>query len=296
MEKLINHYEVFNQMVLSTTLLGNNVEENWKIHSANIISFLGEAYNLPAHLIYHAQEIIINDISSLFLVSDANYIFNTNTKSNTFIYETKAKTILFLQAFYSEQKPYFLNYTHRNNFYPEIHFRNINEASRYGHFIACRQLGILYALGIGVEKNYDKALLKLKQSAYWGDITSIYLITYIYKLLDDSVNYNIYLDLIKLMNNYFKDGITIVTDKSYNKKAVEIFTLIASIFQDVVKLHKNKHLIIDYSFVEVMLLDRVSINEKHRYINDYVYAKWRDASNNPNKFKTTNNFGFLKED
>ncbi len=293
MKELINYYESFNQMVLATTLLGNNVDDNWKSDSLKIINFIGRAYSLDENTINKLQDIIINDITKLSLVDDANYNFNLADLNNNYFYDVKAKTILFLQYFYNPKETFWLNYNSKNTYYPEIHFYNMHAASGLGHLNACRQVGILYALGIGVKQDYDEAILRFKQCAYWGDITSIYLLACIYKLMDDQKNYEIYKDLIILAVKYLNAGITVIKDEDVSKEAKEIYSLISSIFQDVVKLHPEKYLIINYSFIEVMLLDSVTINEKHTYINRYVHASWREASNHPRDFQARN-LGFFK--
>ncbi len=295
MEKQINNYEAFKEMVISTTLLGNKVDDNWKKDSLEILNFIGSAYNLNKEDLLDFEDIIINKLSKLFLISDAKYNLNVDINSS-YYYDTKSSMIIFLQSFYSPLENYWLDYNYLNTYFPEIHFYNMNEASKFGHLIASKQIGLLYALGIGVEKNYRKAIHKFMQCAFWGDIPSVYMLAHIYKLLDDEINYSVYKDLIVLVEKYLNAGITEVNEPNINKKSIEMFSLISSIFQDVVKPDSNKHLVIDYSFTEVMLLESVSLKNKHYYINNYTKANWRDASNNPEEFNKSGILGFFREE
>ncbi len=295
MKELINHYDSFYQMILSTTLLGNKVDEGWKKDALKIINFIGGAYSLEEEILIKLQDAIINEASKLSLISDATYNANVKSDESNYIYDLKAKTIVFLQSFYSPKDNFWLNYKYKNNYFPEIHFYNMSQAARYSHLHACRQMGILYALGIGTKQNYNKAIQRLMQCVYWGDIPSFYMLACIYKQQKDKTNYNLFIELIKIADKYLYAGITEVKDKEFSQKAIEIFSIISSIFQDVVKLSLSNYLTIDYSFVEVMLMDKIPINVKHEYINEYTKGNWRDASNDPKDFGKSSSFGFIKE-
>ena len=176
------------------------------------------------------------------------------------------------------------NYNHLRSYYAENRFNELQEASVLGYIDINRTTAIMLALGIGVKQNRESAIYRLKQCALWGDIASLYLLKALYQ--EDEKEAQIYKDLT-LLSSYFLEGRTIIPKKDegkYLKEAKELFAIISSVRQDIVLSLNITN--IDYSFVEVLLLDKLDYYQKMAFINQYKEGTWKEisnSSNDPNK-------------
>lgn len=296
MHLITTYYEAFQLMVLSSTLLGNKKDKLWCQDSDRIISIIGSAYAMSEDLIIQAQSLIKDKLFEIELVADTDYNFfnNDNLHDNvdeSILYDLKSKTITYLQNYFSPKHQYWLDYRHYNTYHPSIHFYNMLQASKSGNVIACRQLGILYALGIGVNQDLKHAILKFSQSAYWGDLPSIYLLTKAYQMDQQDQNHTIHLEVVHLAEKYLNTGVTLLPDEEVaSNEAKMIYIYLASIYQDVVAHRLEEQ--IDYSFVEVILLPHLDYRKKMHYINHYQEGAWKDATNSTSSPESK--FGFIK--
>lgn len=297
MKDIFSNYDAFKLMVLTTSILGNMSDSKWEEDSKTIVSFIAKSYGLKDEIIKDYIHIITKEIVNLSLINDAQYNFFNSSKiddDNVFAYDMKARTLILLQSFYNERTTNWLDYSHHNRYHPLVRFKELNEASRYGNLIACRQVGIQYALGIGVTQNLDQAILRLTQCAFWGDIESMYLLRQTYLMKNDQENYSICNEVISLADKYLISGVTLIKNENVSRRAIRIYALISSLFQDVIKPQQDMHQHIDYSFIEVLLLESIPYEEKLLFINNYASGQWRNITNNPREFKNSL-FGFVKE-
>lgn len=290
MKTLLNEYEIFKLMVLSTTMLGNTLTDSWSSSSKKIIDFIGKSYEQEPALIRRCEDLILKDLSQVSTISDANLIManpiDDQTREESIVFNIKSSTIKQLHNFSNDSDSNWLDYQYYHVYHPHLNFVHVNDASRTGNLIACRHIGILYALGLGCAVNYDKAILRLKQAAYWGDISSLYLLAYTYKVTGNHTLANIYKEVSLLCKEYLNDGLTVLPDSvrtSTSKEAYTEFVLISSIFQDIVRSRNQSTNLIDYSFLEVIFMTNLSFNDKMRYINNYQDYRWREVTNTSNE-------------
>ena len=70
MEKIFENYEVFYNMIMSTTLLSNSQNEVYAHDAGKIIDFYAEAYDLNNDLTKNMKQVILFDLISFGLNSD----------------------------------------------------------------------------------------------------------------------------------------------------------------------------------------------------------------------------------
>jgi hypothetical protein len=296
MELITKHYEALHFMVISTTLLGNKIDASWIEDSKKIIQFINSSYGMDQTLCSYSEHIILTKLSEIALVADTDYNYFTNDNLHENIvesafYDLKSKIITYLQDKFSPKTAWWLDYRHFNHYHPSIHFHYMKQASKTGNLIACRQLGLLYALGIGTSIDYENAVLRLTQSAFWGDYPSLVLLSEVYQKMGKMEEANIYKEVSNLAHLYLHSGVTIIPkNAAFSEKAKLIYIQISSIFQDIVRLHDPE--VIDYSFVEVMMLHSIDYKQKMKYINHYKEGLWKDASNSTTSPEAK--FGFIK--
>ena len=70
MEKIFENYEVFYNMIMSTTLLSNSQNDNYVRDAGRIINFFAEAYGLESELSNKMHYVILSDLINFGLNSD----------------------------------------------------------------------------------------------------------------------------------------------------------------------------------------------------------------------------------
>lgn len=282
-------------MVLTTTLLGNKPNQPWLDASNNIITFIGNAFGVDQENNNTLIDVITKQLQETSTITDVNYQYanpdSEISESAMYFNDIKFRNILMLQNKHNENVYEWNNYLYYHHYDPSSHYQRIKRVAKRGDLIACRHTAILEALGIGTIQNFDNAILRLKQAVFWGDISSAYLLRQVYRTLRDEDSIKLMNELIELLERKLDIGITIVDDENkYSEKVKTLYVLISSTFHDIVK--HSKESIIDYSFVEVMLIDKVSYHKKLDYINNYSLNKWKDESNSTNSPQAK--FGFVK--
>lgn len=291
MKRLLENYSTFRLMVLTSTLLGNAKTEMWTQSASQLIRWIGEAFRLSDNDIHHCQEVVIDKLSAVQTIDDANLNYGQVPMESVdidaeIIFKIKSDAIRFLHEQGTQDAPNWPNYHHANLFHPVVHFTHLHDASRTGNLVACRHVGLLFALGIGCEQSLEKAALRFKQAAYWGDLWSMTLLSRVYELMDNPEATETYRQLAMLCDKHLNSGTTVLSDqmkKDYGAKAQLEYVYVSSIFQDIVRVNQQNHGYIDYSFLEVMFMDAVPYREKMGFINNYLEYKWRDVSNTSNQ-------------
>lgn len=147
-------------------------------------------------------------------------------------------------------------------------------------------------MGIGCKKDYDKAIYRLTQCAFWGDIPSMYYLGYTNKLNNNLELSEVYYDLAYLAKEYLYTGITVLpadVKKVHLPKAVLFYTYISSILQDIIYRRKESN--INRSFLEALSSPGLDYYKRMNLINNYYEEDWKEITNTsikPIKFGFTN--------
>lgn len=295
MNNLLKEFRPLDLMVLSTVILGNQRSAKWLEASNEIIDFIGNSFGFDQEMKTKALQIITNDLDGVATLNDVNYNYaNPNLEVDemtSYFNDIKFRNILMLQDKYDNNVYHWTNYQYYHQFHPYIHYQRISKTAKRGDLIACRHTAILEVLGIGTQTNYDNAILRLQQAIFWGDITSAYLLREVYRITKNEDKASLMDDVVTLLEKYLNVGVTIVDkENEFSESAKTLYVLISSTYHDIVK--HQKELIIDYSFVEVMLIDELSYHKKLEYITNYQQNQWKDESNSTTSPQAK--FGFIK--
>ena len=301
MDKFLENIEMTKQIILYTTLLSNNASAEWEDDAKKIVDFICDSYQAGSKKDYY--KLISYDLSNLSSEREYRLLFNKEQYDKNFndldvYYDIKGKAIVTIEQLASRMERMNLG------LYTAFKYDNVNpynaverrdallEASRYGDVELAVMAGFIHAIGLGGKAKLKTARLRFLQAAYWGYFPAFRYASQISKLLNDEKNEKLYEELYHACYRFMTEGITIIPSEDKNEfsnDASNLFSLVASIYFDVVILFKLDS--INFSFVEVMLLDGLSLAEKMRYVNHYNEFKWKDATNGI-KSTTLNKFGF----
>ncbi len=281
-------YLALSNMLLTTTLLSNDFNDDLDRDSSKIVDFIGKVFDYSEKDIYLCSKLIKDDLTIISKNEDVDAYQGDKDRELVSDYEDliylKSEAILKINNIFNQyaksnfEESYF-DYHSFRSYFPVIRFNELKKASAKGNVDINRTVAILLALGIGCEKNINSAIYRFKQCAYWGDTSSLFYLAYLYKEVGDSENHELFYNLTKLFE-YIYDGKTMLpkeVEQDLNKKIIDEFALISSIVLDIRKTCNLYD--INYSFVEVMLMDSLSYSKKMSFINNYKTEEWRDASN-----------------
>ena len=287
-----NNFLAISDILLMTTMLGTNFNEQLEKDAYLVVSFIGHAFGLKDEDIARIQNLISDELTVLSTTEDIKvYRVNQGEKDfpkiSDYLY-LKMQAILRidqLASYLPDEKTYF-ECAYLRNYYPAIRYKELELAATRGNVDVNRATAIMQALGIGVEKSIDSAIYRLKQCAYWGDTLALYYLSYLYKERNDEDNAKLFANLSAL-GKYLLEGRTVlpksIKDK-YDQKTIENYAIISSVKQDVVLANNRNN--IDYSFIEVILMDNLDYYSKIDCINKYKQQTWKEitnSSNNPEK-------------
>ena len=98
------------------------------------------------------------------------------------------------------------------------------------------------------------------------------------ELFENNDEYSVMNEVTKLCTEYMYLGLTMLPKNvNYSEKAKEIFVYISSIFQDVVKASNLDDIV--FSFVEAILLENLSYNDRMRLINNFQRGEFKELTN-----------------
>ncbi len=289
--RIFKNYEIFYNMVLSTTIMSNSRCEQLSLDSEKIIDFIGKAYDLDEDFIKDCAFVIINDLSRLGKTTDqlavyANRQIDDSYTDEDSLFDIKGDVLATLQQISELEKHKFsayrgwFDYSHYKSYQPDIRYSKIYIMSSSGNLISTRQVGILNALGIGCEQSYDSAITRLLQCARWGDVPSMHYLAYVYKLKGDEVNYKLFKELSDLSEKYLRTGVTVLPEKEnekYSEEARNYYACISTILQDIVQFHDLSK--INFSFLEAVFTNSLDHYARMDYINHYKELAWRNLTN-----------------
>ena len=303
-EKICRHYEAFSTMIVSTAMLSNVSSEEFDADGAKIIDLIGKAYQLDDELVNECKRIILDELVTISTSDDvASYInskgYDYEPEAFDALLQMKCDALAVIRNVADTKdnnlNPSWFDYEHYRPYFPVARFEELSVAVSTGSIAVNRTLAIMQILGIGCDKNFKSAELRLKQCVLWADYPSMHLLAYLYKLDKRADDAKAYQGLAET-SDLIKEGRTLFPkelEEKYGLRVKELFVMVASIKQDIII--NSQRLNIDYSFVEVMMLQDLDFYNKLKYINEYHTQQWKEVTNpssNPNK-----RLGFrLKED
>ena len=271
-----NNYLAISDILLMVTMLATDFNEQLEKDASTIIDFIGNSFELNGNDVDELKRVVPNDLTILSTTDDVKaYLADGGSKYYPELSDLlylKSQSILKidqLQGMTPENK-FIFDYKNLREYHPAIRFKELEGASTFGN------------ADVNIEKNVESAIYRLKQCAYWGDVVSLYYLSYLYKELGQEDNAKLYKDLAGL-SDYLLEGRTVLPKEikeQLDKEVIQTYAIISSIKQDIVLANNHKN--IDYSFVEVMLSDNVDYYEKIEFINEYTSQRWKEITNSSN--------------
>lgn len=299
-KKVFDNYEAFYNMVLSTTIMSNAPSVEYEEDAKKIIEFIGDAYGLDKDFIAYCSDVILGDLARLGRTIDQLAVYSDRAygdcyTQNDALFDIKGDVLATLQRIggkedYNINEGWF-DYSHYKTYQAQVRYKKIEITASSGNLIATRQVGLLKALGIGCEKDCERAIWRLTQCAYWGDITAMKYLAYINKQIGNDEQYKLWWEIDQLSEEFLRAGITVIPTSHkdiYSEKAQAIYVYVSSIAQDVI--HALNKTNIDFSFIEAITSPTLDYHQKIFYINNYSYMGWKEVTNSSAKPKRTIGF------
>ena len=289
------NYLSVSDMLLTVTMLSNKFDENLDEDASLVVDFIGRSFSLTDEDIKECYKLVIDDLSMISTTSDVEAFYKAcNLEKLEDIKEylslkcdsiNKMKDIALKFNGNNSIKSYF-DYTYLREYYPNNRFKELEKTASYGNVDVYRVVAILLALGIGCKKDINGAIYRLKQCAYWGDINSLFYLSYLYRLDNDRENTKLFSDLASL-KDLIQEGRTILPkelSERYDEETKSNFKLITLIRQEIVLSLRNDN--INFPFLEVIFKDDIDYYKKIGCINNYQSSSWKEilnSSSNPYK-------------
>ncbi len=297
---VFENYEAFGTMVLSATIMSNAQTKDYRADAGRIIRFIAGAYGFTAEFTDECERLILDELSRLGKTTDRQVVYAARKPNGQYgdmdsLFDIKGDALAAVQEIGKQPgiREGWFDYNHYKTYQANIRFEKINAASAGGNVILVRQAGILHALGIGCEKNLDKAELRLMQCAIWGDIPSMRLVSAVYKAMGEDKKAEVYREVADISAKYLYAGCTVIPpfDKhEYSDKAREIYALVSSVRQDVVRAYDKYN--VDFSFVEALRSPELDYYKRMEFINNYSGSGWKEVTNASVNPSTKVRFGF----
>ena len=290
-----HNYLAISNALLFSTMLSNNFNEDLEKDTNKIIDFVSSAFKLSEKENKECKKLFSDDLTILSTFKDVEaYLVNQGEKDypeiSDYLY-LKSQVLLRLSNIHDSFRKanfnqFYFDYGYLRSYFPEIRFKELEASSTKGNININRTVALMLALGIGCEKNVESSILRFKQCAYWGDTSSLVFLAHLYEAKGDEKNAKLYRNLVDLSDS-LKEGRTVVSEEKkakYDKATIQTYQVIASIVQDIVYAYEEYE--IDYSFLEVMFMDKVDYFKKMELINEYRQQTWKEITNSsfdPNK-------------
>lgn len=296
------NYEVFDSMVLSTTMLNSAALGSYKEDAERIIDLYAEAYSVERSVTESFKSLILGDMQKIALISDylalsSPDLISDNDYEMLDFYEIKARNIERVNianrknscsydrksVYDNHSKMKYESFHHPYN--SRIRLSQIQKQAEVGDVESIRQLGIMHYLGIGCEPDFDSAALWLSRAMIWGDIPSTLLLSKIYSGYDEARSKELS-ELYKIELEYLPlcDLMSVREESIENGVGVyDLFKLISYIKQFVVI--REGCYDINIAFADLMLDRSILNSDKLFYILKYKDNLWREYFFNKNEHK-----------
>lgn len=279
---VLSNYDAFYTMLVSTLIMTNEHSREWYAHQNQIIHFIGSAYNFDSDKIQKCKD-IISSLSELSLKSETFAFFGrqrgeTELSEKEFFLNIKCEALCAMEKLEKSKNilAEWFDYSHYQAYIPQKRFFIMQNVGSTGEMITARQTAILLALGIGTERNFEEAEYRFLQCMYWGDIPSSHMLAEVYRLQGKEQEYQEALEVVTLLERYLTSGrinLPLSVKANYSTKAIQTYCCISAIKNEVINALEISH--IDYSFVEILLSDECTYEQKMNYINFYNRFDWK---------------------
>ncbi|MBQ1186166.1 MAG: hypothetical protein IIX54_00555 [Clostridia bacterium] len=273
--EIYNNFDAFNLMCLSTTLMSSYNCEDFNFHAHQIINFIGKAFKLDGEMLAGFEDCILGDMMNIGLITDYHAIasvelLSETDKENIELYEIKGrvleqKIICEAQNFtafdmrVANQIKSNMKYEYFHHPYnAKFRFWQLNQLVKNGNVDITRQLGILYALGIGCQQNTQKAEEYFLKCFLWGDTVSAVLLGELY---EDTGIKNEY------KNIYFQETVS-------DQKVLENIKLMKLLNAYIIAPQKNQ--LINTELAKVLISGKISYKNKVELIVNWNEQTWRN--------------------
>ena len=300
MNNVFKSYDALYNSILATTVITNTFNEEAVSDCKKIINFVCEAYGKDEEFTSKIKKIVLEDLVCLGVMEDLNAFdagksFYKEYADLDKCLEIKYEIIRMLTDLRTSHPGTnfgFVNFDHYNVYQPCARYKKLLVSAMRGDLVSTRELGILQALGIGCEKNFEDAKRRFLQCTLWGDVQSAYLLAYLLRLMNDKKSIVIS-EVAELMSSYLDDGITVLpkdVKEKYSEEANAYFIYISSIKYDVVYAYDLSFM--DFSFLEVIMSDDADYNKKMTFIDQYRDKKWKSFTNKVTENTKRTKIGF----
>ncbi len=290
---LLENYDTFYNMVLSTTIMSNAHSGSFAVDAENIIKFIGKAYKMADQFINEATCVILNKLITLGLTADQQAVYSAREFGEEYtdedvMFDIKGDVLHTLNSLSTDNSldlnTSWFDYSHYKTYNAHVRFAKINIAGATGRLDPARQVGILKVLGIGCEKNLAEGSKRLMQCVLWGDVPSMYYLAYTYSMMGEEEKSKVFYELADISSKHLLSGCTVIPDEDkalYSEEARNYYVYVSSIKQDVVNAYNKRS--IDYSFIEAIMSDKLDYFERMDYINNYDKKHWKEVTNSSEK-------------
>lgn len=290
--EIFKNYDVFYNMLISVTIMSNAQTDELEADGRKIVDFIGKAYRLDKKFIDLCSDVILEQLTPLARISEQQAIYKTRKvgepfSENAILLDIKGEVLNTIQDIgkgHDTVNSSWFDYTHYKTYEPYVRFSKLSTTSSIGDITATRQVGLLKALGIGCDKDLGEAKNRLYQCVMWGDIPSMHLLSYCYKLSRNKEKEELFHQVATLCEKYLNAGVTVLPEDAKSKfsgEACTYFVYISSILQDVIIAYNKKR--IDFSFIEAISSPALDYFDKMRYINAYDKKEWKNVTNSSAK-------------
>ncbi len=190
---IYGNFDIFHLMCLSAALMSTYNSAEFDNDAHKIISFIGSAFGLDGEKTKEFEDCILGDMMNIGLITDYQAIASVDLlserdKENIELYEIKGRileeTAICEAQNFSLPDMRIANQIKANMKYEYFHhpynaklrFWQLNRLAKNGNIDITRQTAMLYALGIGCEKDFKKAEELFLKCLLWGDRLSSVLI------------------------------------------------------------------------------------------------------------------------
>lgn len=289
------NYLSVSDMLLTVTMLSNKFDENLDRDASLVVDFIGKSFDLTDEDIKECFKLVTDDLSMISTNSDVeafNKVCNLEELKDVKEYlSLKCDAITKMTDIATQFRGYnsigsYFDYTYLREYYPNNRFKELEKTASYGNVDVYRIVAILLALGIGCKKDVNGAIYRLKQCAYWGDINSLFYLSYLYRLDNDSESEKLFSNLASLKDLILEGRTSLPSNlsESYDEETRDNFKLITLIRQEIVLGLRQDN--INFPFLEVIFKDDIDYYKKIGCINNYQRDSWKEilnSSSNPYK-------------
>ena len=291
-DSMREHYEAFYLMTLSAAFLNSAALGEFESDAGEVLAFVGKAYGLDEEVTGAFSGLILGDMMKIGLVSDYHALnafeeLDDRDRDNLIFYEIKGRAVeevnrsnrrSYSQAnsrLNQEMKTGMKYESFHHAYDATVRFESLKQQAGCGDINSTRQLGILYALGIGTECDLARAVMHLERCVMWGDVPAAALLREVRSRKGDDQGARECEELYRLEKKYLEDGVINLPGEEDVEDAVgERYLCIALIRQYLVIQSRMEE--IDIAFLQALSQPGLSHRDKLMLISRYKDSVWKN--------------------